>query len=77
MLFRSGEIAYAISDEFTARLCRLYYPEIDINMILGFQQYQAWGMNKRATQLQYELNSWLTTFKETKDFRDLYRKYYK
>jgi membrane-bound lytic murein transglycosylase MltF len=72
-----GEIAYAISDEFTARLCKLYYPEIDINMILGFQQYQAWGMNKRATQLQYELNSWLTTFKETKDFRDLYHKYYK
>lgn len=72
-----GEIVYALSDEFTARLCKTYYPEIDIDMVLGFQQFQSWGMNKRATQLQSEINNWLTEFKRTKDFRDLYRKYYK
>jgi membrane-bound lytic murein transglycosylase F len=72
-----GEIPYAVSDEFTARLCKVYYPEIDIAMVLGFQQCQAWGMNKRASALQTEINSWLKEFKQTKDFRDLYRKYYK
>lgn len=72
-----GEIDYTIGDEFTARLMASYYPELDIKTVLGFKQYQAWGLSKPSIHLQKAVNKWLKEFTSTKEFRDLYRIYYR
>jgi len=72
-----GEIDYTIADEFTARFLQTFYPELDITMQIGFKQFQAWGFSKHSLKLQKAVNDWLNGFTKTKEYRDLYRTYYR
>ena len=72
-----GEIDYTIADEFTARFVQTFYPELDISTQIGFKQFQAWGFSKRSVKLQQAVNDWLKEFTQTKEYRDLYRTYYR
>ena len=72
-----GEIDYTIADEFTARFLQTFYPELDITMQIGFKQFQAWGFSKHSFKLQKAVNDWLNSFTKTKEYRDLYRTYYR
>ncbi len=72
-----GEIDYTIADEFTARFVQTFYPELDISTQIGFKQFQAWGFSKQSIKLQQAVNGWLKEFTQTKEYRDLYRTYYR
>ena len=72
-----GEIDYTIADEFTARFVQTFYPELDISTQIGFKQFQAWGFSKQSIKLQRAVNGWLKEFTQTKEYRDLYRTYYR
>jgi len=76
-LVAQGEIDYTIADENVAKTNKKYYPNIDIETAVSFSQNIAWAINKRATNLQTVLNTWITEKKKTNDYHTIYLKYFK
>ena len=52
-------------------------PQIDINTAISFTQFYSWGVSKQSPVLLDSLNSWLERFKTKKEYKKIYRKYYK
>ncbi len=76
-LVEAGEIDYAISDEQTAFLNKTFYPNLDFKTILTTPHAFTWSVRKGSTALHDSLNSWLKTFIVTKEFKNLYAKYFR
>jgi len=72
----SGDILYSVCDENVAMVNRYYFPEIDIETPLSFQQNIAWAVNFKSPQLLNELNKWLDGFRKTLRYQLLYSKYF-
>lgn len=72
-----GDIDYAVTDENIASALIDSFPQLDINTGIGFTQFYAWGVNKQSPELLDSLNNWLSSFLETKQYQDIYRKYFK
>jgi membrane-bound lytic murein transglycosylase F len=74
----NGEIDYTISDENIALVNSTYYPDIDVSTPISFRQNIAWGIRKVNTEnLLGELNNWINTFRNTRDYALLYAKYFR
>ena len=77
-LVDDGEIDFAVCDENIAVVNSTYYPDIDVKTPVSFDQDIAWGIRKtHSSQLQKELDHWITSFKKTQAFTLLYAKYFK
>lgn len=73
----TGDIDYTISDEHIALVNQKYYPDIDVSTPISFPQYTAWAVRKGADTLLNEINTWLESFKRSKQARLIYNKYFK
>ena len=72
------DIDYAICDENIARVNATYYPDIDVNTPISFNQNLAWGLRRdNSDKLLQELNKWIRTFRNTQSYAILYAKYFK
>lgn len=71
-----GDIDYAVCDESIARAAADSLPQLDINTDISFTQFYSWGVSKQSPVLLDSLNSWLTKFREGKEYKEIYRKYY-
>lgn len=71
-----GEIEYTIADDNIASIMASYYPILDINVPIGFSQRIAWATRSNSPELLNELNKWLSSFKRTVDYHEIYRKYF-
>ena len=76
MMVASGEIEYTVSDEKVALQLSEELPEIDIETDISFTQIESWAVRKDSPILLDSINSWLTRFKETREFKNLIAKYY-
>lgn len=76
-LVAHGDIDYAVCDEAIARSAADSLPQIDINTAISFTQFYSWGVSKQSPVLLDSLNSWLERFKTKKEYKKIYRKYYK
>ncbi len=77
-LVASGEIKYTVSDENIAMVNRTYYPDIDLETTVSFEQNLAWAVRKSGSdKLLEKLNAWLDGFKKTERYANLYAKYFK
>ena len=47
------------------------------NTAISFTQFYSWGVSKQSPVLLDSLNSWLERFKTKKEYKKIYRKYYK
>lgn len=73
-----GVIDYTVCDENVAQVNASYYPDIDVSTPVSFPQNIAWGVRiNHSDQLLNELNRWITSYKKTGSFANLYAKYYK
>jgi membrane-bound lytic murein transglycosylase F len=72
----SGEIDYTVSDKHVAMVNRTYYPNIDIETSVSFEQYLAWAVHKNSGDLLEEINNWLEGFKKTAKYKYIYKKYF-
>jgi len=73
-----GEIDYTVCDENIALVNATYYPDIDVSTPVSFPQNLAWGVRKsNSDTLLYELNRWISSYKETLSYALLYAKYFK
>ncbi len=75
-LVANGKIDYTICDEHVASVNQNYYPNIDVKTAISFKQNLAWAVRKGSTKLLDTLNIWLDSFKTTKDYKNIYIKYF-
>ena len=76
MMVASGEIEYTVCDEKVAMRLSEELPEIDIETDISFTQIESWAVRIDSPLLLDSVNSWLTRFKETREFKNLIAKYY-
>lgn len=74
-LVAHGDIDYAVCDESIARSLIDSLPQIDIHTAISFSQFYSWGVNKQSTALLDSLNQWLQTYKKTRAYKELIKKY--
>lgn len=72
-----NEIDYTIADENVALVNKSYYPNINIQTRLSESQNLAWALRKGADDLTRDINMWLIDFKKTKEYKLIYRKYFR
>jgi membrane-bound lytic murein transglycosylase F len=74
----SGEIEYTVCDENLALVNSTYYPDIDVSTPVSLSQSISWGIRKNnSVALLAELNRWITIYKKTESYTQLYAKYFK
>jgi membrane-bound lytic murein transglycosylase F len=76
-LVANGDIDYTVCDENVALVNQTYYPNIDVSTAISFPQNLAWAVQKGATNLKHEIDTWLTEFKKTTQYAIIYNKYFK
>ena len=77
-LVAEGGINYTVSDENIAMVNRTYYPDIDLETPVSFEQNLAWAVRINGSdKLLGELNRWIDGFKQTERYALIYTKYFK
>ncbi len=76
MMVAAGDIDFTVCDVKVAYRLRNVLPEIDIETDISFTQLEAWAVRYDSPVFLDSLNSWLTRFKTTKEFRELEKRYY-
>jgi membrane-bound lytic murein transglycosylase F len=54
----------------------LKYPNLDVSLLISFEQQQAWAVHKDAHKLFEQLNGFLHDFIGSSEYWKIYRKYY-
>lgn len=71
-----GDIDYAVCDESIAKASIDSLPQLDIDTDISFTQFYAWGVSKQSPALLDTLNQWLKKYIRSKEYRQMYKKYY-
>jgi membrane-bound lytic murein transglycosylase MltF len=77
MMVAKGDIDFAVCDRLSAQKNLESLPELDIATAISFTQMQAWAMRPESEELKQKVDSFLIDFLQTKQYRDIYRTYYK
>lgn len=77
MKVASGEIKYTVSDIKTAQKLKKLFPQIDIETDIGFTHFEAWAIRKNSPILLDSINNWIIKYRTTKEFAEIYNKYYR
>jgi membrane-bound lytic murein transglycosylase F len=72
-----GEIDYAICDENVGLVNTTYFPQLDVGTAISFPQHVAWAVHPGSDSLKAEIDEWLTTYRNTRNYALLYNKYFK
>ena len=76
-LVAHGDIDYAVCEESIAEAVADRMPQIDISTAIGFTQFYSWAVSKQSPALLDTLNAWIEKVKEGKEYKRIYRKYYR
>ncbi len=71
-----GKIRFTVANEDIAQLNQAYYENVAVNPALSVWQRVGWGVPRGADGLLDDVNAWLTAFKDSTAFRDIYRRYF-
>ncbi len=77
IMVAKGDIDFAVCDKLSAQKNTESLPELDIATAISFTQMQAWAMRPESKELKQKVDSFLVNFLQRKEYRDIYRKYYK
>ncbi len=69
-------IRYTICPERLAHKYMKQYPNLTINLAVGYQQAIVWSVNVNSTTLQAKLNEFLNDFIGSEEYWKIYKKYY-
>jgi len=72
-----GKTGYTISDEPTALINQLYYPNIDVSTPISFPQRIAWVVRRKSPELLSAVNAWIAKIKRNGTLDGIYNKYYR
>ncbi len=76
MMVASGDIDFTVCDDKVAKRLAKNFPEIDCDTDVSFTQLQSWAVRKDSPVLLDSLNHWLSRFKKTAQYDEIYKKYY-
>jgi membrane-bound lytic murein transglycosylase F len=71
-----GRCKYTVCNERLAKKMKQTYPNIDISMPIGFEQAYCWAVSAENPQLLERINLFLDKFMKTKEYQEIYKKYY-
>ncbi len=71
-----GEIEYTVADQNIAQVNKTYYPGIDIETRVSFDQNLAWAVRKGSVLLRDEINAWMSDFRRSAKYAVIYNKYF-
>ncbi len=77
IMVANGEIDFAVCDEQTAKQMSSEQPELDVQTMIGFTQFEAWAVSKDSPVLLDSLNAWIDRAQNTKIYKTLYKRYYR
>jgi membrane-bound lytic murein transglycosylase F len=72
-----GEFDYTIADENIAKVNQAYFPNLDINTLLGPPHKISWATRKNSEDLTTAINEWLQTKEAKHAISVLYKQYFK
>lgn len=75
-LVANGEIDFTVCDENVALLNKTYYPNLDVSLKISFPQNLAWAVRKGSSEWKTFLDKWITTFKKSRKYRQVYHRYF-
>ncbi|MCL3781833.1 transporter substrate-binding domain-containing protein [Prolixibacteraceae bacterium JC049] len=76
-LVASGEIDYTVGDEHVAQVNQSYFPNLDVNTPVSFEQKLSWAVRKNSPDWENVLNKWIDENHNTTWFAVVYNKYFK
>lgn len=71
-----GKITFAAADLSAARAVKRFYPQLDIDTRLGFNQWRAWAFPSKEQELRIRFDEWFAAYQSTEVYGRLFRKYY-
>lgn len=73
-----GIIDYAVCDENIALVNSTVYPGLDVSRHAGPVELTSWAVRSRhSDSLLLELNSWMASYKKTREYKFLYAEYFR
>ncbi len=75
-LVANGDIDYTVCDEDIALVNAAIHGNVDASTAVSFPQNVAWAVRPGAEKLLAELDTWLSTFTKTAEYKMIYRRYY-
>jgi membrane-bound lytic murein transglycosylase F len=73
----TGQIDYAISDQYTSNFFLRYYSNLDIETSVSLNQNIAWAVPKNSNSLMDTINSWIIQNRNTTKWVYVYNTYFK
>lgn len=71
-----GKISYTVADNDIARLNRTYYPNLDINLKISFDQRSSWAVRKDCPQLARTASEWHKANLTSPDYKASTKRYF-
>lgn len=75
-LVSSGDIDLTVCDENIGVVNQNYYPNIDIETAISFQQKIAWAARSSSPEFLKSVNQWILKFRQTYAYSKIYQKYF-
>ncbi len=72
-----GEIDYTVADQNLAYINAAYYPILDVETAVSFNQRIAWAVRPNSPKLLKVVNDWIAQMKRSTDYYVIYNKYFK
>lgn len=71
-----GKISYTVADNDIARLNRTYYPNLDIDLKISFDQRSSWAVRKDCPQLARAASEWHKANLTSPDYKASTKRYF-
>lgn len=71
-----GKIPYTVTDNDIARLNRTYYPNLDIDLAISFDQRSSWAVSKDCPQLAKAASEWHKANSTSPDYKASTKRYF-
>ena len=72
----TGQLLYATADAGTFRAVKAYYPTLDGETILGFDQWRAWAFSEKNIELRNSFDDWFADYRCSAEYENLFQQYF-
>ena len=72
----AGDIDFTVCDEKVALRLAESLPEIDVETDISFTQLESWAVREDSPALLDSVNRWLDRFKNSREFQEIFSRYY-
>ena len=71
-----GKIDYTVSENSIALFNKTYYPNLDVDLAISFDQKSSWAVRKECVQLEKAINDWYSENKTSPKYKASLKRYF-